>query len=268
MPRLATEIPAPSTIGCWTIVVHADRRSVTAHVGQDQVATEVALQGGFVNQVVRVADTVRRSVPEDCGFTQELLALFEQSGWAGAPRLLGIEVGGRQILQYLPGHVAWEPEQPPQIASEHDLIAAACLARQFHDLTAGTTLAGDQEVACHNDLAHVCLQHIRLGSHDVTAADVAHKMRLICDAYRLHDRSPISIKVGTKVRNIRLVKEVRWREEGLTLGYSPVRGASSGPLSGGRFVSSRQVVQAMTSGVSAPSVVTQAVTIPSRAPAK
>jgi Ser/Thr protein kinase RdoA (MazF antagonist) len=29
----------------------------------------------------------------------------------------------------------------------------ARLVRQFHDLTAGTPLAGDQEVVCHNDLS-------------------------------------------------------------------------------------------------------------------
>ena len=33
------------------------------------------------------------------------------------------------------------------------LAEVARLVRQFHDLTAGTPLAGDQEVVCHNDLS-------------------------------------------------------------------------------------------------------------------
>jgi hypothetical protein len=32
-------------------------------------------------------------------------------------------------------------------------LRAAALIRQFHDATAGTTLAGDEEVVCHNDLS-------------------------------------------------------------------------------------------------------------------
>jgi hypothetical protein len=192
---------------------------------QDQCVVEVPLPGGFINCVVRIDDTVRRPTGAGSGFVQELLGLFEQTGWTGAPRFLGIDEQDRQILQYLPGHVAWEPVQPPQISDEQSLIAMARLVRQFHDLTAGTALAGDHEVICHNDLspkntvyqnqgaglrpvafidwdlaapgarihdlAHVCWQYLGLGSPDVSALDAAPKLRLICDAYGLADRSEL-----------------------------------------------------------------------------
>ena len=43
--------------------------------------------------------------------------------------------------------------QPNEISSAQSLIAVARLVRQFHDLSAGTTLAGDQETICRNDLS-------------------------------------------------------------------------------------------------------------------
>ncbi|PZG03755.1 trifolitoxin immunity protein, partial [Nonomuraea aridisoli] len=48
--------------------------------------SETQLPGGFVNAVVRVGDTVRRPCGPRAAYVHELLALFERSGWAGAPR--------------------------------------------------------------------------------------------------------------------------------------------------------------------------------------
>ncbi|MGV4986738.1 hypothetical protein ACVB8X_12925 [Streptomyces sp. NRAIS4] len=39
------------------------------------------------------------------------------------------------------------------MSSDESLVAVARLLREFHDLTAGTALAGDHEVVCHNDLS-------------------------------------------------------------------------------------------------------------------
>jgi aminoglycoside phosphotransferase (APT) family kinase protein len=99
----------------------------------------------------------------------------------------------------------------------------AQLVRQFHDLTAGTDLAGGQEVVCHNDLsptntvyrgvgarrrpaafidwdiaapgervhdvAHVCWQYLDLGPDTADAAETARLVRLIADSYGMADRS-------------------------------------------------------------------------------
>ena len=190
-----------------------DRRSESGQV----------LSGGFVNSVVRVGNTVRRFPAAP--YVRDLLLHLESRGWLGAPRWRGIDDQGREILSFLAGHVAWEPRQPPEVGSEESLVAVARLVRQFHDLTAGTELARDQEVACHNDLspkntvyrdlgaglrptafidwdiaapgarihdlAHVCWQYIGLGpSADPSRA--GRQVRLVADAYGpVADRSAL-----------------------------------------------------------------------------
>ncbi|MFF4253567.1 phosphotransferase [Streptomyces sp. NPDC001663] len=181
---------------------------------------ESFLPGGFVNAVVRVGDTVRR--PASARFVGDLLRLLEASGWGGAPRYLGVDDEGREVLAYLDGHVAWEPRQPAAVSSDESLVTVARLVREFHDLTAGTPLAGDQEVVCHNDLspkntvyqlsggglrpvafidwdlaapgarihdvAHVCWQYLDLGPSVTDVEKAARRMRLIVDSYGLPDR--------------------------------------------------------------------------------
>jgi Phosphotransferase enzyme family len=184
---------------------------------------EQLLPGGFVTTVVRAGNTVRRAPPEDPEFVRALLWLFERRGWAGAPRFLGADERGREVLSFIDGHVAWEPVQPPSITSDASLARLAGLVREFHDLTAGTPLAADEEVVCHNDLspkntvyrdsgtglapvafidwdiaapgkrihdvAHVCWQYLDLGPGVAGPADAGRRMRLICDAYGMSDRS-------------------------------------------------------------------------------
>jgi hypothetical protein len=185
------------------------------------VVGEQRLPGGFVTGVVRVGDTVRRQPSADAEFAHALLGWFERRGWSGAPRFLGTDEGGREVLSFIDGHVAWEPVQPPSVTSEASLARVAVLVREFHDLTAGTPLAAGAEVVCHNDLsprntvyrdggsglmpaafidwdiaapgerihdiAHVCWQFLGLGlGPDV--ADAGRRMRVICDAYGLSDR--------------------------------------------------------------------------------
>jgi hypothetical protein len=182
------------------------------------------LPGGFVNGAVRVGDTVRRAASPSGGFVQDLLRYLEHCQWSGAPRHLGFDDRGREILTFVGGHVAWEETQPAEVRSDESLAAVARLVRQFHDLTAGSDLAGDQEVVCHNDLspkntvyrdlgcglrpvafidwdlaapgarvhdvAHVCWQHVGLGPRaDITEA--SRLVRLIADAYDLPARNEL-----------------------------------------------------------------------------
>ena len=186
---------------------------------------EQPLPGGFVTSVVRAGNTVRRAPPEDPEFVHDLLGLFERRGWAGAPRFLGTDERGREVLSFIDGHVAWEPVQPPSITSDASLARLAGLVRELHDLTAGTPLAAGEEVVCHNDLspkntvyrdsgtgltpvafidwdiaapgkrihdvAHVCWQYLDLGPCVAEPTDAGRRMRLICDAYGLCDRSDL-----------------------------------------------------------------------------
>lgn len=114
---------------------------------------EETLAGGTVSTVVRIGDTVRRTPGPRPGFVRDLLVALESAGWPGAPRHLGTDPAGREVLSFLPGYVAWQDDPPAAVRAEPALTAVAVLVRQFHDLTAGSALAGDREVVCHNDLA-------------------------------------------------------------------------------------------------------------------
>lgn len=183
---------------------------------------EVLLPGGWVSSVVRVGATVRRTPPAGADFVRRLLTFLADAGWDGAPRFLGVDERGRDVLEYLEGHVAWEPEQPADVGSEQSLAGVAALVRAFHDLTEGTDLAGGAEVVCHNDLspkntvyrdtggglrpvafidwdiaapgrriedvAFICWQYLDLGIGIVDVDDAVDRIRLLCDAYGRDDR--------------------------------------------------------------------------------
>jgi len=184
---------------------------------------EEPLAGGFVNDVVRIDDTVRRPVGERARFVHALLRWLDQQGWAGAPRILGFDERGREILSFVDGQAAWEPALRAAVSSEVALVRVAGLVRELHDLTAGTALAGEAEVVCHNDLsprntvyrdrgngwtpvafidwdlaapgerihdlAHVCWQYLELGPQVTDVTRAAERLRLICDAYGLVERA-------------------------------------------------------------------------------
>src|SRR5215211_7796433 len=119
-----------------------------ASVSADGTAHELPLSGGRLTAgVVRVGDTVRRPNGPHSTFVHALLTHLDAVGFAGAPRLLGFDEHGREILSYVAGWV------PPNLDHFPDavLVHAARLLRALHDATAGTSLAGDQEVVCHND---------------------------------------------------------------------------------------------------------------------
>ncbi|MEA2526119.1 MAG: hypothetical protein QOF73_3346 [Thermomicrobiales bacterium] len=125
---------------------------------------ETPLHGGNLNVVVRVGDTVRRSPRPWSPAVQGLLRHLEVRGFDGAPRFLGIDAQGREILSFIPGEVGSYP-LPPYMWSDATLVEAARLLRRFHDATAGYVPlpgvtwqlvypgAGRHEVICHNDVA-------------------------------------------------------------------------------------------------------------------
>lgn len=195
----------------------------TVAPGHTGLVTEIPLRGGSVGEVVRLGDTVRRAPKARAEFVHRLLRYFEDRGWPGAPRFLGMDARGREILTYLDGHVPCAGQA--SVRAPENLVAIARLMRQFHDLTAGTALAGDQEVVCHNDLspkntvyaaeapiarpiafidwdlaargarihdvAHMCWQYLNLGPGTDDIAEAASRLRLICDTYGLRERPAV-----------------------------------------------------------------------------
>lgn len=95
--------------------------------------SEIPLPGGFINPVVRVDDTVRRTRAP--GFVHRLLHHLEEHGFPGAPRLIGIDEQGRAMLGYVDGVVPWEQRFGDAIRTPGAIAAAAWLMRQFHELT-------------------------------------------------------------------------------------------------------------------------------------
>ena len=109
---------------------------------------ETPLRGGRTTAgVVRVGDTVRRPITGGSSFTHELLQHLERRGFRGAPRFLGIDDAGREMLSYLPGSV---PSELGHFA-DAQLTAAARLLRRLHDATQDCPLRGGYEVLCHGD---------------------------------------------------------------------------------------------------------------------
>lgn len=234
---------------------------------------ELSLPGGNVNSVVRVGETVRR--PLSPAFTREVLGFLGRRGWSGAPRFIGVDEKGREILSFVEGYVAWEDEPPPDAVCDQSLAMMAGLVREFHDLTAGTAMAGGHEVVCHNDLsprntvyrdlgsglrpvavidwdlaapgarmhdvAHMCWQFVGLGPGVADLADAARRIRLICDAYGLADR-------GLLVKTILWWQDRCWRgiEAGAAAGDTAMirlseRGASRAVRDAYRWVAAHRL---------------------------
>ena len=125
--------------------------------------SETPLFGGNVNQgVVRLGDTVRRAQSSSSLNVHKLLRHLEAVGFPHAPRFLGTDDQGREILTYIDGATAFTDEI---WSSDAPLVAATKLLRAFHDAAFGIS-PGDlkdwafaypdsdqHEVICHNDFA-------------------------------------------------------------------------------------------------------------------
>ena len=104
---------------------------------------EVPLRGGFTNAglVTRVGDTVRRPQRPTSAATHALLEHLEHVGFDGAPRFLGVDDQGREILSYIPGQAVMPP-YPDWALTDEALVSVAELLRRYHDAVASFDPAG------------------------------------------------------------------------------------------------------------------------------
>lgn len=94
---------------------------------------ETPLPGGDVTEkVVRVGDTVRRPVGEHTPRVHRVLRHLEAVGFDGAPRVLGVDERGREILTFLEGEVAGRP-WPTWVADVERGRSVARLLRRLDD---------------------------------------------------------------------------------------------------------------------------------------
>lgn len=94
---------------------------------------EIPLEGGDVTEgLVRVGGTVRRPHSVVSAAVARLLSHLEAVGFDGAPRFLGVDDRGRDVLSFIEGDVAGRP-WPEWMADEHRLVSVARLLRRYHD---------------------------------------------------------------------------------------------------------------------------------------
>lgn len=124
---------------------------------------EVPLHGGTTNRgrVVRVGDTVRRPRRPRSPAAQHLLQHLADVGFTGAPRFLGVDEQGREVLTYVPGE-AVTPPYPEWALTDDALVSVAGLLRRYHDAVASYDPSGQAwsepvpaayrgELVSHND---------------------------------------------------------------------------------------------------------------------
>jgi Ser/Thr protein kinase RdoA (MazF antagonist) len=120
----------------------------------DVVTEESPLEGGATRSgVVRIGDTVRRQVHEASERMRDVLLHLERAGFDRAPRWLGFDEQGRDILSWIDGDTFTDRSQmhpyigdpPARVAFSDEQVAAAMrLLRLYHDTF-------DVEVVCHGD---------------------------------------------------------------------------------------------------------------------
>ena len=114
---------------------------------------------------MRVGDSVRRPVGPWTPAVHALLCHLEAAGFEAAPRALGVDEKGREVVTYAIGEVVW-PDHFQLLESDAALAEVAGLIRRYHDLAAtfvapegaewwdlAADPAGPNELLCHNDLA-------------------------------------------------------------------------------------------------------------------
>jgi hypothetical protein len=117
---------------------------------QREPLLEIPLLGGQLTPgIVRIGNTVRRPPKGNVAFVHDLLLFLEDKGFPFAPRFLGVDEQGRDILSYLEGE-SW-PDSGSKL-SDDVLVQAASAIRCYHDATAGSRLSQDQEIVAHHEL--------------------------------------------------------------------------------------------------------------------
>src|SRR4051794_36590028 len=124
---------------------------------------EVQLAGGFTNAglVSRLGDTVRRPLRPTSSATHALLEHLERVGFDGAPRFLGIDERGREVLSFIEGE-AVIPPYPAWALTDQALVSVAELLRRYHDAAVSFDASGHRwgrpvppafrgDIVSHND---------------------------------------------------------------------------------------------------------------------
>ena len=166
------------------------------------MSNEELLAGGNVSKVYRTGHTVRRELKPTSQRIHALLQHLENKGFDYAPKYLGIDEKGREILSFLEGEAGNYPLKK-YMRSDSALQEIAKMLRLYHDAVSDFSIDENwpsldhtppqREVICHNDFAiyNIIFQNERpVGVIDF---DVAAPGPRIWDiAYTLYTCVPIS----------------------------------------------------------------------------
>ena len=98
---------------------------------------EQQLEGGNAGGAVRIGDTVRRPTGPWTPSVHSLLQHLDRVGFTRAPKSLGIDERGREVLSYLPGNtVGTRRPWPPWVHSDEALVQVARWLRDYHTAVA------------------------------------------------------------------------------------------------------------------------------------
>ncbi|MEV4086227.1 aminoglycoside phosphotransferase family protein [Nonomuraea fuscirosea] len=186
---------------------------------------EIPLQGGDVTDgVVRVGDTVRRPASTSTPAVHALLRHLEAAGFDGAPRVVGMDGLGREILTYLPGTTGLRLES----VSDQALAGLALLVRRFHDATAGFPLTMEGWEGGSNDDAEPEV----IGHCDLTPDNVVFRAQAVSSSASVGASSSASAVSGSSSAS-GLVSG-SFSASGLVSGSFSASGSGSGaPAAGG-----------------------------------
>jgi hypothetical protein len=122
--------------------------------GEEVALGGSALRGGATAEgVVRIGDTVRRPVTGSSQPMRDVLVHLERAGFEAAPRWLGVDDQGRDVLTWIEGetftergglHPYLDAASERVLFDDSQVAAALRLLRRYHD-----TFEGD--VVCHGD---------------------------------------------------------------------------------------------------------------------
>lgn len=105
---------------------------------------EIPLQYGNVSSAVRVGDSVHRSTGDWTPTIHALLAYLNDNNFTEAPRVLGFDERGREVLSFLPGIAASRP-WPKIMLDKVGVEQAGRLLRKYHDVVVNFVPPADAE---------------------------------------------------------------------------------------------------------------------------
>ena len=108
------------------------------------MSAEHRLAGGNTGGAVRIGDTVRRTPGSWTPSVHAVLQHLEAVGFDRAPRALGFDDQGREVLSFLPGNVVGDTRPWPKwVHSDKALQQVARWLREFHGAIASFTPPSD-----------------------------------------------------------------------------------------------------------------------------